>query len=197
MEQLLRRDNKDPELARYLDSLRDSVNQSNDLIEQLLGFARLQSVKSLKMESIQLNYILGTQLGLLSPQITSKNISIEFFNGDAEDVTIHANEAAIGVLLNNLLANSIKFSKDSGVVYIAVDRDQLRIEDDGPGIEEKESEKVFDRFYRGASAHGTKGSGLGLAFAKWVADAHDYGLLVETPQHGSGAAFVLRYPSLV
>jgi signal transduction histidine kinase len=67
------------------------------------------------------------------------------------------------------------------------------VADDGPGIPATERERVFQRFYRGVSAQGTEGLGLGLAFVADVARWHGGRVTVEN-QTGGGALFQMILP---
>ncbi|OED36731.1 hypothetical protein AB833_26260 [Chromatiales bacterium (ex Bugula neritina AB1)] len=194
LEQLLRRDNKDPALLPHLDGLRDGVDKSTKLIEQLLGFARLQTAKSLQLNPINLSGVLHTELGLLAPQLVSKQLEVSI-EEDRYSRPVYANESAMALLIRNLLSNACKFSDSAGTIYIFLDDSFLIVEDDGPGIDEENRERVFDRFYRAPGTKDKPGSGLGLALAKWVADAHKFELYVQPPVRGTGASIILRYHS--
>ncbi len=192
LEQLLRRENKDPLLTPYLNDLRDSVDHSGNLIDQLLGFARLQSAKSLPMHQIHLGELVHTELGLLAPQLTAKNLAVKF-RDEKYNQPVTANETALALLVRNILSNACKFSATDGVVYVYLTNRSLVIEDDGPGIDSAHHERIFDRFYRAPDAKQKPGSGLGLALAKWVADTHNFELISRPPMYATGASIVLMF----
>ncbi len=68
----------------------------------------------------------------------------------------------------------------------------ISVMDDGPGIPEGDSEKIFDKFYR-ASGSVAGGTGLGLTIAKGFVEAH-HGTIIARNRSGSGAEFTLRLP---
>jgi two-component system OmpR family sensor kinase len=69
----------------------------------------------------------------------------------------------------------------------------LVVEDDGPGVPAELAPTMFERFVRGAGDRG--GSfGLGLAIVKAVADTHGGSVSLESPEHGTGARFVVSLP---
>lgn len=192
LEQLMRRDNSDPTLIPHLDSLHQSIAKGRRLVDQLLLFARLQSSRNLQREPLMLNELIEEQLGELSPQMTSKNLSITIDLGEAHYFS--ANRDAMALLLGNVINNAIKFSEAKGEIYIFRDANLLRIEDDGPGVVDEDREQIFGRFYRSSKTSQKSGSGLGLSLAKWVADQHHFGLSCTSPIRGKGAGFLLTLP---
>lgn len=195
IEQLIRRDTIDPAITTHLDNLKLSAEHSNTLIDQLLSLARLQTTQSLELQATNLNDLIVSQLGLLSPQITEKNLALDL-DPSLQGISLHAHESTLSILINNLLTNAIKFSSPGGTIYIFQLDHYLFIEDDGSGIKLEDQARVFDRFFRAAENRTISGNGLGLALAKWVADAHDFELSTGKPIKGSGASFKLSIKPL-
>ncbi|HEY7980943.1 MAG TPA: HAMP domain-containing sensor histidine kinase [Candidatus Eremiobacteraceae bacterium] len=106
----------------------------------------------------------------------------------------------IGQIVSNVLTNAIKFTPAGGAVFVGCSRraDQLEISvrDSGPGIADGEGDHIFERGVRGIAAHGSAGSGFGLAIAKEFVEAHGGSITASTPE-GGGARFVLRLPGTV
>ena len=105
-------------------------------------------------------------------------------------------------VIENLLDNAVSFSPPGGAIGVAPHRDGERIAvsvcDEGPGIPESEREKVFARFHtaRPESEEFGTHSGLGLAIARTIAEAHDGSLTVADRADGpSGASLVLELPA--
>ena len=107
--------------------------------------------------------------------------------------------AAIRQALANLLDNAIKYSGDGRRVGLAARRvaDEVRIEvsDEGVGIPPAEVPRIFEKFYRigRSETQGRRGSGLGLALVKHVAEAHGGRVTVES-REGQGSRFTLHLP---
>lgn len=192
LEQLMRREVKDPALDHYIDDLKESVDNSSALIDQLLELARLQSTDTLDMEALDIHELVQEQLGLLSPLLTEKNMSIDLQCGDTE-IKVMASRHAIMLVISNLLSNAIKFSPMDTTIKITINQNGLQIQDSGPGIPADEYSKIFERFYRGSSAGTSSGSGLGLALAQRIAQLHDFTLTAEAPSSGTGACLNLRF----
>ena len=126
---------------------------------------------------------------------TQSGGSISLF---APGVDITADTGWIERLLLILLDNAIKFTPAGGRVTVAVDADAQRawlsVADTGVGIDAPALPHVFEPFYR---AYGrSDGAGIGLALAKWIADAHGADLAV-TSAPGAGSTFRFSLPALV
>jgi two-component system sensor histidine kinase ChvG len=105
-------------------------------------------------------------------------------------------------VIENLLDNAVSFSPPEGVIEITIDSDSawvtLTVCDHGPGIPEEAREKVFERFHsvRPEGEDFGNHSGLGLAIARAIAEAHDGTLTAHArPDGKSGACLMLRLPA--
>ncbi|MER5321552.1 sensor histidine kinase [Streptosporangium roseum] len=84
-----------------------------------------------------------------------------------------ARRAALQRAISNLLDNAVKFDPDgTQPIELIADGSRIEVRDRGPGIEEDDLERVFDRFYRAVATRALPGSGLGLALVKDVALRH-------------------------
>jgi two-component system sensor histidine kinase MprB len=95
--------------------------------------------------------------------------------------------------VTNLLDNAVKFSPPQGRVRVALAAGELVVDDEGPGIAPEDRTKVFDRFYRAASARPLPGSGLGLAIVAEAVAAHGGQVRAEAAP-GGGARMRMRLP---
>ena len=98
--------------------------------------------------------------------------------GHCDEVIWEGDRHRLRQLLVILCDNAIKYNRDGGKVELRVERgvasSVLRVGNTGPGIPEKDHQRVFDRFYRanGTPEEGAEGCGLGLSIAQWIATAH-------------------------
>ncbi|MEY4952220.1 MAG: hypothetical protein RL299_644 [Pseudomonadota bacterium] len=120
---------------------------------------------------------------------------------DAGPWTVLGDAARLERVLVNLLDNACSFSPPGGRVTVAIerhsDRMTLSVSDEGPGIPEEAREKIFDRFHslRPEGEQFGSHSGLGLAIARTIAEAHDGTLTAEDRADGKpGACLVLELP---
>ncbi len=111
--------------------------------------------------------------------------------------TVRGDPEALARVARNLLDNAVRFARSRIDVSLfpAGGRVRLTISDDGPGIPEDERELVFERFRRSdeGRSRDAGGAGLGLAIVREIVVAH--GGLVRLEDRGSGACFVILFPS--
>lgn len=116
---------------------------------------------------------------------------------DAGGIEVRGDPMLLERVVDNLLSNAMKYTPRDAPIEVTVRESRgeaiLEIADRGPGIAEAESERIFQRFYRGASAEGTEGLGLGLAFVAEIARWHGGSAAVENREEG-GARFRIVLP---
>jgi signal transduction histidine kinase len=112
---------------------------------------------------------------------------------------VRGDRARLVQLADNLLSNAIKFTPDGGHVEVRgradLEHAVVEISDTGIGIPADEIPRLFTRFYRASSAteKAISGTGLGLAIAKWIADAHEGSIEVDSTV-GAGTTMRVLLP---
>jgi len=86
------------------------------------------------------------------------------------NVSVRADAVLVERVVDNLVGNALKYAE--GPVTVAVRGNALEVSDQGPGLDAADRERVFQRFFRGSSAAGTNGLGLGLSLVAEVAKWH-------------------------
>ncbi len=110
-----------------------------------------------------------------------------------------ADKHAIHQAIAHLVQNAVKFGKDGGRITVCVkteaDHAVVEVTDDGIGVSEHETERVFDRFYRAENAQRLeiRGTGLGLPYVKRVAEIHGGSVAIRS-KINEGATVTLRLP---
>ncbi len=147
------------------------VDRSARLAEQLLLLARLDVHE--KMTTAPLKPAVVAKNALLANERSAqqKNIHV-MLTGDMR-AEINAEPVLIGILLDNLLDNAIKYGRAGGNIEVAVqhaeDRVQVSVRDDGPGVAPDDLDRLTNRFFR-ATGNQATGSGLGLSIVARIAE---------------------------
>jgi two-component system phosphate regulon sensor histidine kinase PhoR len=113
---------------------------------------------------------------------------------------VHADPTALGQILQNLLDNAIKYAAEGGHVRVRAataegNAVRIEVEDDGPGVEPKHRERVFERFYRVDPGRSRElgGTGLGLSIVKHLAETMG-GRVGMRPAERRGSVFWFELP---
>jgi two-component system, OmpR family, sensor kinase len=158
--------------------LQAGVTRATRLAEQLLALARAEPVDGGVKERLDLCALLAECVAAHAPLAERRGVDLGFEK--AEPATIMGDADALRAMFGNLIDNAVKYTPDGGRIDVTLQRDRekrpcVEIGDSGPGIPPEERERVFDRFYRDASARARSdvaGTGLGLAIVKRVALQH-------------------------
>ena len=119
----------------------------------------------------------------------------------ASDDLIDGDEVHISNLVNNLMDNAVKYSKENVPPIIRITTSSndkkfiLRMEDNGIGMTRETVKRIFEKFYRAhtGNIHNVKGFGLGLSYVKTVVEAHQGHIKAESTL-GKGSSFVIELP---
>ncbi|REK46653.1 MAG: sensor histidine kinase [Proteobacteria bacterium] len=130
-----------------------------------------------------------------------KNISINYQNDGKSEYLINGIENRIEQIVANLLDNSISFSEDGGEVIVNVSNGLekkviVKILDEGQGFKEKDTSKIFNRFYSNRPENFGEHSGLGLNIVKNLVDLHDGKIEASNRLDKQGALIEIQFPSL-
>ena len=133
------------------------------------------------------------------PAAELKNINLTFESEGSTPVS--GDPVLLAQALSNLIDNALKFAPNSGTIGVAVHKRpdgsvQISVSDNGPGIQDGEKDKVFERFYRGDASRGTPGVGLGLSLVQAVAKLHGSALELANLRPGLEVKLTLPGASL-
>lgn len=159
------------ELVRErLTVLRQGIERSRSLLDQLLTLAKAQSSGDLPKSPISVQGIYRRVLEDLMPLADAKHIDIGVEGN--QDAEVWASELDMIALVKNLVDNAIRYTPEGGRVDLSVGlsggKAELSIKDSGPGIPFAERARVFDPFYRILGSEQI-GSGLGLSIVQTIA----------------------------
>jgi len=178
------------------------------LIDNVLDFSRLERGKaSYHFAEGNLADVVERALDVCRYRLEREKMKLSVaIEPDLPAVRMDENEMTLVVL--NLVDNAIKHAADSGKVVVSVARSPgfivLSVRDFGPGISREEQGRIFERFYRSHSTRerNVRGSGIGLALVKHIAEAHGGRVTVQSPvpettAFGPGALFQVFIPAPV
>lgn len=157
-----------------LQELRQGMERSRHLLDQLLGLARAQAGRSDCAQLQALAALLRELLQELHPLAQAKGIDLGIDLGTEgnPEASVQLPRTALYLLLKNLLDNAIRYTPAGGRIDLRITQDAaqlcLQVQDSGPGIPPAERTRVFEPFYRLPGSAG-EGSGLGLAIAQTLA----------------------------
>ncbi len=193
---IARIENKDEKLQRYFSMMVDRVDKLDFFIKDIIDYSK-NARTEVKAEHVDfqalvtevtenLKYIEGAESIAFQSQVALKH-------------PVNADRNRLSVVLNNLMANAIKYhdphKKDQWIeVHVSNSNGtiKLRVSDNGMGIDPEHHSKIFDMFYRGTFQ--SKGSGLGLYIVKeTVAKMHGTIAMESTP--GKGSSFIITLPT--
>lgn len=195
---------KERDSKEYQEILK-SLDQDNQRMIQLIN-GLLQLAKSERGESelmhkpIRVDEVLFEVQDELLSRHTNYSILIDFEDIVEEDesITVSGNRTLMKTLFTNLIENACKYSENHRAeIRIKYNKVNLivSIADSGLGISKEDQERVFEPFYRTASASNFKGHGIGLSICKRIADIHKGKILLRS-EVGVGSNFVVVLPHI-
>ena len=188
------------EAARFLRIVAKHVDRLNATIEDLLYLSRIEQDSTdseIVLELRPVEPVLRTAVDACSIRAAGKSIDV-ILSCD-EGLTARINPQLFEHAVVNLLDNAIKYSESGKSVLVegteTDDSVVIRVHDQGVGIDAEHLPRIFERFYRVDKARSRElgGTGLGLALAKHIAQAHGGSIGVESTP-GVGSIFSISLP---
>ena len=178
--------------SRYLEIVETQLTQLSTMVEHILSV-------SVEGREYKYNPTVVYLQDVISQLTQGAGMNAAVFNIDcAEDIKIMADEFHIKNLLATVIDNAVKYSTDP-IVDIRVSDESgnvtIEIEDNGCGIAKEHLSHVFEKFYRVPTGdiHSVRGYGLGLYYAKQVAELHK-GTISMNSRVGKGTTVTIKLP---
>lgn len=174
------------------------------LINDILDMSKIESGKmTLNIEQISLREILNGIATIVQPQMKTKKQKFDIYIHDIITESVYCDSVRLKQVLLNLLSNAIKFTSEEGMIEIALSqvespkgenfvRNIIQVKDNGIGMSKEFLPTIFDSFIRedNARVHKTEGTGLGMAITKYIVDAMNGSIEVES-EKGKGTTFTI------
>lgn len=199
LEVALRGERHPDEYRAILTSALEEVDHLASLSNSLVLLARLDA-GTLRPECIERDVAALAERAAGKARGRSGEREIHFSGADY-DAVAPVDAQMVGVALDHLLDNCIKHTPDGSQVYLGVAADDslvtVRVEDDGPGIDDESLTHLFERFYRSDAARTRRGvAGLGLTIVAAIVAAHGGTIEADRSTHG-GLRITIRLPRAV
>jgi signal transduction histidine kinase len=189
-----------PAQREALSRIRRSERHLRDVIENVLGFARIEAGHlELRPARVGVRAIIRDVESMLSTRMAQKRLRFSFTNCD-EALAAWADAEKVRQILINLVGNAVKFTPEAGSIEVSGNEEggniEVQVIDSGIGIPPDKLEVIFEPFVQlGRSLSSVQeGSGLGLAISRDLARAMS-GDLTASSQPGKGSTFTLRLPA--
>ena len=179
--------------------MRQQTRRLTSLIDDLLLLAQADSGRiTPENETINLSDLVRAALDDLDVLCSGKNIRQE--SDIPNSLTVRADRRLISMVIQNLVENAAKYTRDGGSIRVTAGRDGIgvfvRVGNSGETISDEEAHRIFDRFRRGSSMGGhVAGHGLGLNIARELARVHGGDLILVKSNEQNWVEFELHLPS--
>lgn len=185
--------------SEKLDSLKDLMQRSTDrlrsIVDDFLDLSKFEQALVLKQQPLDLSSIINDVAETQAVLAEDKGINLDVTPWDF--FAVRGDEFVVRTLAQNLINNAIKYTAEGGVT-VAVEHDSeqftVKVKDTGPGLTPEEAEKLFAEFGRSRRTAGVKGSGLGLALVKTLAERGGGKTWVESNGSDQGCTFAFSLP---
>lgn len=184
--------------SEVVDTITEDVDRLSQLVSNLLRISRIESDKSIfNFEYCSLEDIIMNSIKTFRDQIDNKKINL-YYEIESELPNTYVDFEKITWVLNNLISNAIKFTRENGKIsinaYSRLDKIYVSVKDTGIGIPREYREKIFDKFVQIKNDDfNDNGTGLGLSIAKEIIEAHDGEIWCESTLN-MGSTFIFTLP---
>jgi two-component system phosphate regulon sensor histidine kinase PhoR len=181
--------------------IKEENKRMNRQVETILKAALLDKQEvQLLLRPLHAHHIIKDVVENFTLQLEEKNGNAELLL-NAENDFIDADEVHFSNLINNLIDNAIKYSKEDQPPMMKITTEStaksfvIVIEDNGIGMNKETVKRVFEKFYRAhtGNIHNVKGFGLGLSYVKTMVEAHGGDIKVDSVL-GKGSTFTIELP---
>ncbi|UTB32348.1 MAG: ATP-binding protein [Methanobacterium sp. ERen5] len=182
----------DSDADDYIDFIVEGSHRMKDLIDDLLVYSRLNTVKT-EYQFSDLDQLLDKVLLGMKNTIVEKHVQIIH----DKLPTVRCDSSQLGQVFQNLISNSIKFHETTPKIHISAEETDeewiLGVSDEGIGIGPEHQKQIFDVFKRLHTRKKYPGTGIGLSICKRVVERHNGKIWVES-ELGKGSSFYFTLP---
>jgi heavy metal sensor kinase len=215
VEVMLRKERTSQEYEQTLRSNLEEINRMSQIVEDLLNLSKADTGEiRVNKEDVNLTEILNEVVVQMERLAKTKKLHLSATNHH-QDIHIFGDALRLRELFINLIENGIKYTEEGGSIRIILQKEypppeadqsewgerekgqlvKIIVSDTGIGIAKEDQERIFNRFFRVDKARSREqgGSGLGLSICKWIVEAHQGEIGVES-ELAKGSSFIVRLP---
>jgi len=192
-------DDVDPDTRENLDIIKASCVKARGIITDLLEAARNDDQNTIETVQIDLNYFVRKVIDSWKIHNEARNMLV--FSAYPHPLNVNVNKEKFHRVMDNLISNAIKFSKENDSIEISLSRENklaiIWVRDYGMGIPKELLPQLFDRFTKAGRAgiRGEQSTGLGLSIVKQIVERHKGKIEVDSVE-GMGSTFKISLPAV-
>lgn len=182
----------------FAKTIEKEADRMTNLVKDLLDLSHIDFKKTKwDMEGIKVSELVRENVENLKIYQEDKEQTIKVLEN--ADPVIFGDKNKISQVMVNIISNAIKYTPKGGIIEIEISQDKnygyIAIKDDGIGIPQQETERIFERFYRvdKGRAREMGGTGLGLAIARDIVREHKGDIFAKSSL-GEGSTFTIKLP---
>lgn len=179
----------------------DSAHRLAVLVSDLLDLSRIESGRmEFEFKAVNLCKIVESVIDEVSPKAAERKLYVYFDNANRTCPDVRADQEKIRQVIINLIDNAIKYTLQGGVTIRLMQtvegQLQFSVTDTGIGVDPKEKDKLFEKFFRTQAANEVtrEGTGLGIYVVKKIVAAHEGKIWFDSPGVNKGTTFYFTLP---
>lgn len=192
---IIERNISDPKQKEMIKRVVNNANILKNEVNKILEAAQIKAFgTSTEFENIGLYNIISSVISEKNEDLHQKNIIVD--NEISLDILVNAEKAGLKKVFNQLISNSIEYSKEGSCITIFADYDvdfvRVEYKDNGSGLSKENLDHIFDEFYKtDESRHNLKTSGLGLSIVKQIIEKNGGEIFAQSLGEGMDLTFYI------
>lgn len=165
------------------------TQEALELINDILKISKLKLLEIKLGDEINLSVFIEKVIDTFMESAKDKSVNLLFTNKSGKQIVVKSDKILFELIISNLIANAIKYVDEGGIVEISIndlgDKYSIDVSDNGIGIPQIESKKIFEQFYRASNIDKKihEGTGMGLAIVKEIIDRLGGEIKLTSPSH--------------